>query len=102
MGTDGEWAEAEVVPDSFVINVGDLLARWTNDRWRSTLHRVTNPPRDPTGSTRRLSMVAFTGPNEAVEVACLPTCQGTDHPPKYPAVNAGEYVMGKIAASHDL
>ena len=102
MGADGEWVEAEVVPDSFVINVGDLLARWTNDRWRSTLHRVTNPPRDLTGSTRRLSMVAFTGPNEAVEVACLPTCQGTDRPPKYPAVNAGEYVMDKIAASHDL
>ena len=82
MGADSSWHEAEVVPDSFVINVGDLLARWTNDRWKSTLHRVTNPPRDLTGSTRRLSMVAFTGPNEGVEVACLPSCQSNQHPPE--------------------
>jgi len=102
MGDDGNWHEAAVVPDSFVINVGDLLARWTNDRWKSTLHRVTNPPRDLTGSTRRLSMVAFTGPNEAVEVSCLPSCQSAENPAKYAPVNAGEYVMDKIRASHDL
>ncbi|MCV6597370.1 MAG: hypothetical protein OIF40_09850 [Mangrovicoccus sp.] len=102
MGDDGQWQEAAVVPDSFVINVGDLLARWTNDRWKSTLHRVTNPPRDLTGSTRRLSMVAFTGPNEAVKVACLPSCQSPEHPPKYAPVNAGDYVMNKIRTSHDL
>ncbi|MEM1361504.1 MAG: 2OG-Fe(II) oxygenase family protein [Pseudomonadota bacterium] len=102
MGKDGAWHEAEVVPDSFVINVGDLLARWTNDRWKSTLHRVTNPPRDLTGSTRRLSMVAFTGPREDVEVACLPSCQSADSPAKYEPVQAGDYIMSKIRASHDL
>ena len=101
-GNDGVWREAGVVPDSFVINVGDLMARWTNDRWRSTLHRVSNPPRDWTGSTRRLSMVAFTGPNEATEVACLPTCHSAEAPPKYAPVKAGDYVMSKIRASMDL
>jgi len=79
--TDGVWKEAPVIPESFVVNVGDLLARWTNNRWRSTLHRVSNPPRHPTGSTRRLSMVAFTGPNEDWEVACLPSCQSHENPP---------------------
>lgn len=99
---DGVWREAAVVPRSFVINVGDLLARWTNDRWRSTLHRVSNPPRTLTGSTRRLSMVAFTGPNEDAEITVLPSCSAPGTPPKYPPVKAGDYIMGKIAASHEL
>lgn len=98
----GNWREAPVVPDSFVINVGDLLARWTNNRWRSTLHRVSNPSRDLTGSTRRLSMVAFTGPNEATEVACLPTCQSTEKPALYEPVTCGDYILSKIRASHEL
>lgn len=99
---NGQWREAPVVPDSFVINVGDLLARWTNNRWRSTLHRVSNPPRNLTGSTRRLSMVAFTGPNEHTEIACLPSCQSPENPPLYQPVNCGEYIMSKIKASHEL
>jgi isopenicillin N synthase-like dioxygenase len=96
---DGEWKEVGVVPQSFVINVGDLMARWTNDRWRSTLHRVANPGRGWECSTRRLSMVAFTGPNEASEVACLPSCCGVGNPPRYEPVMAGRYVLGKLTAS---
>ena len=99
---DGAWKEAGVVPESFVINVGDLMARWTNNRWRSTLHRVSNPDRGLTGSTRRLSMVAFTGPNENVEVACLPSCADAKHPPLFTPVKAGDYVRAKIAASMEL
>lgn len=101
-GRDGIWREAGVVPGSFVVNVGDLLARWTNDRWRSTLHRVSNPDRRLTGSTARLSMVAFTGPNEASEVACLPTCCGPGDPPRYEPVTAGEYVRAKLAESMEI
>lgn len=101
-GEDGVWREAGVVPDSFVINVGDLLARWTNNRWRSTLHRVTNPPRDLTGSTARLSMVAFTGPNEQAEVACLPSCQSEDNPANFEPVICGEYIMSKLRSSMEI
>jgi len=99
---DGEWKEAGVVPDSFVINVGDLMARWTNNRWRSTLHRVSNPDRGLTGSTRRLSMVAFTGPNENYEVACLPSCMDAAHPPLFEPVKAGDYIRAKLTASMEL
>lgn len=101
-GDDGLWYEAGVVPDSFVINVGDLLARWTNNRWRSTLHRVTNPPRDLTGSTRRLSMVAFTAPNENWDIACLPTCVSDANPAQFGPVKAGEYILSKIRTSMEL
>lgn len=102
MGLDGVWHEATVVPDSFVINVGDLLSRWTNDRWRSTLHRVSNPEHTSSGSTRRLSMVAFTGPAGDTMVSALPSCVSDDVPEKYTPVSAGEYIMSKIRASHDL
>lgn len=99
---DGDWADVPSLDGSFVINVGDLTSRWTNGRWRSTLHRVVNPPRHLTGSTQRLSMVAFTGPNEATKIACLPTCCSPDNPPRYEPVNAGEYIMAKIRESMEL
>lgn len=99
---NGVWRDAGVVPDSFVINVGDLMARWTNDRWRSTLHRVDNPSRDLTGSTQRLSMVAFTGPNEDWEVASLPSCVSAENPSRFPPVRAGDYIHAKIKASMEL
>jgi isopenicillin N synthase-like dioxygenase len=99
---DGTWSEAGVVPNSFVINVGDLMSRWTNGRWRSTLHRVSNPDRSLTGSTARLSMVAFTAPNESAEVTCLPTCVDAEHPAQYEPVLAGDYIRAKLTASMDL
>jgi isopenicillin N synthase-like dioxygenase len=94
----GRWHDVQARPDSFVINVGDLMSRWTNGRWRSTLHRVVNPPPDARG-VRRLSMVAFTGPSPDTEVVVLPTCVSADNPAKYEPVNAQAYVQGKLRAS---
>ncbi len=99
---DGAWKEVGIVPNSFIINVGDLMARWTNDRWRSTLHRVSNPPRHLTGSTARLSMVAFTAPNEAQQIVCLPSCCDAETPPRYAPVGSGDYVLGKLRESMEL
>jgi isopenicillin N synthase-like dioxygenase len=99
---NGVWRDVPHRTGSFIINVGDLLSRWTNDRWRSTLHRVVNPPRDARGSTQRLSVVFFTGPDRASEIGVLPSCVSDTNPAKYTPVNAGEYTRAKIAASHDL
>jgi isopenicillin N synthase-like dioxygenase len=81
------WIEVRPVPGTLVINAGDLIQRWTNDRWVSNIHRVVNPPRDRTSGTRRLSIVLFTGPNSDAEIACLPGCG----PTKYPAILAGKH-----------
>ena len=72
--SDGNWHDVPMIPGSFVINQGDLMARWTNDRWLSTLHRVANPPEEAKGGSRRLSIVFFHHPNYDATVSCLPTC----------------------------
>ncbi len=95
----GEWLDVMPVARSFVINVGDLMARWTNDRWVSTLHRVINPPRHLTGSTKRLSLVLFSGPNEDAIISCLPTCTDASRPVKYPPVRASVHTQEKLNAS---
>jgi isopenicillin N synthase-like dioxygenase len=91
-----DWIDVPPVPGTLVINAGDLLQRWTNDRWRSNLHRVVNPDRAVTGSTARLSIVLFTGPNPDAVVECLPTCHGPSNPAHYGPVTAFDYLMMKI------
>jgi isopenicillin N synthase-like dioxygenase len=75
------WRDVKPIPGTLVINAGDLIQRWTNDRWVSNVHRVINPPRGLTGSTRRLSIVLFTGPNADAEIATLPGCGESKYPP---------------------
>ncbi|MFM9887000.1 MAG: isopenicillin N synthase family dioxygenase [Burkholderiales bacterium] len=93
----GDWIDVRPVPGSFIINVGDLMARWTNDRWVSTLHRVVNPPPDDAGTARRLSIVFFHHPNQDAVIECIPTCATAGRPAKYPPITAGEYIMQKFA-----
>jgi isopenicillin N synthase-like dioxygenase len=90
------WIDIPAVPDGIVLNIGDLMAGWTNDRWRSGLHRVVNPPRDLRGSTRRLSLAYFVNPNYDALIECLPGCQDADHPALYPPVKAGEHRLQKV------
>ncbi len=80
-----DWIDVPAIPGTLVINAGDLIQRWTNDRWISNVHRVKNPPRDRKTGTRRLSIVLFTGPNSDAEISCLPGCG----PAKYPPILAG-------------
>jgi isopenicillin N synthase-like dioxygenase len=61
---EGSWFEVQPPPGHFVVNIGDLMAQWTNDRWVSTLHRVGNPPADAAGQARRMSLVFFPQPND--------------------------------------
>jgi len=93
----GEWVDVHPVPGSFIINLGDLMAHWTNDRWVSTLHRVVNPPSAQASDSRRLSLVFFHHPNQDALIECIPTCASAENPAKYPPISAGDYIMGKFA-----
>jgi isopenicillin N synthase-like dioxygenase len=96
---EGNWVGVASVPDAFVINIGDLMARWTNDRWRSTLHRVLDPASTTAATTRRQSMPYFQNANWSTKISCLPTCLRAGETPKYEPVIAGPHLMGKFRKS---
>lgn len=95
----GEWRPVPPVPGAFIINIGDLMALWTNDRWVSTLHRVVNPPPGPSGSTRRQSFAFFHQPNWDQEIACIPSCLEPGAEPRYEPVLSGPYLMSKFRST---
>ena len=97
MNRRGDWVDVKAHPASFVVNLGDLMANWTNDRWVSTLHRVVNPEPDRVLGSRRQTLVFFHQPNYDALIECLPTCQGPDNPAKYPPVTSGEHRSTKFA-----
>ncbi len=93
----GEWIVVPPVPGTLVINAGDLIQRWTNDRWVSNVHRVVNPNSDvPLRDNARLSIVLFTGPNADATIACLPGCG----PAKYPPILAGEHAAERMRQTY--
>ena len=81
-GPDGNWVDVPFVAGSFVVNIGDFLMRWTNDRWKSTRHRVVNPPQ---AAGERLSACHFIMPNHDALIECLPTCHGPGAAGEIPA-----------------
>ena len=83
----GDWVDVPTPPTSFVVNIGDLLMRWTNDRWLSNLHRVVNPPPGRGRAGARLSIAFFNHPNYDTLIECLPS-QG---PARHPPVRSGDY-----------
>lgn len=89
---EGQWVDVPILPDTFVVNIGELMARWTNDRWAATLHRVVNPPAAAGAQSRRQSLVFFHNPNYDAEIVCLPSCQDADTPPRYPPTTSGEHL----------
>jgi isopenicillin N synthase-like dioxygenase len=89
------WHDVPVIPGSFVVNQGDLMARWTNNRWRSALHRVANPPKEANGGSRRLSIIFFHHPNYDTTVACLPTCVAPGAAPAYEPITVSDYYIMK-------
>jgi isopenicillin N synthase-like dioxygenase len=87
----GDWFDVPLVPGSFVINLGDLMQRWTNDRWRSALHRVVNPPADKRVTSSRLSIVFFHHPNYDVTVSCLPSLLKAGEQPRHAPIGYSEF-----------
>lgn len=96
---DGSWAAVQPRPGEFVVNLGDMMAHWTNGRWASTLHRVVNPPVG-VAQSRRMSIGMFVHPNYDQSIACLPNCVPAGEAAKFPPITAGEHIRRKIEASH--
>lgn len=97
----GNWITAPTIEDAFIINIGDLMARWSNDRWVSTLHRVVDPvgvPGNPTA--KRQSMAYFMNPNYDANIEAIPTCVAEGTSPLYPPVRAGQYLVDKFTVSN--
>lgn len=95
----GDWVEVPPVDGAFVINIGDLMALWTNDRWVSTLHRVVNVAPERGGLKRRQSLAFFHQPDWFAEIACLPSCLGPDGTARHAPVLSGPYLMGKFRST---
>ena len=96
-GGDGSWWDVAPVPGTFIVNLGDLMAQWTNDRWVSTLHRVVNPPAARRVGSRRASIGFFHQPNHDALIECLPTCRPPDDPPRYAPTTSGAHLLAKTA-----
>jgi len=93
---DDAWHDVRPAPGQFVVNLGDMMGRWTNDRWKSTVHRVVNPPRVHATGSRRQTVGFFLHPNFDAQVTCLPTCADADHPARYAPILAGEHMLAKL------
>lgn len=92
--SEGEWIEAPAIKDTFVVNVGDMMSRWSNDEFTSTLHRVINK-----SGRERYSIPFFFGPSYETMIEPLTfSASGADQgKPHYQPVQAGEYVWQRLA-----
>ena len=93
---EGEWSEVEPLPDCLIVNLGDMMARWTNDRWRSTLHRVVNPPPGAGARSRRQSIAFFCHPNFDALVEAFPSCVPAGTAPRHAPILAGRHMRAKM------
>jgi isopenicillin N synthase-like dioxygenase len=95
LNKQNEWVAVTALPDQIVVNVGDMLQRLTNNRLKSTTHRVVNPPREMWG-TSRYSIPFFLHPRSEVSLACLESCIDENNPKAYGDMTAGEYLDERI------
>ena len=96
---EGRWTPAPIVAESLIVNLGDAMARWTNDRWRSTLHRVANPPVAVAATSRRQSIAFFHNANWDAVIECIPSCLVAGESPRYAPVTAGDHLMSKFRST---
>ncbi|MEM7653664.1 MAG: 2-oxoglutarate and iron-dependent oxygenase domain-containing protein [Pseudomonadota bacterium] len=89
---NGEWIEAPPIPGTFIINVGEQMARWTNDRFPATLHRVINR-----SGKERYSVPFFFDPDYDTMVETLPSCLEPGEPVRYPPISSGDHLMSRLS-----
>ena len=90
-----QWIDVPPREGHFIVNLGDMLQRWSNDLFVSTLHRVVN-----SSGVERFSIPFFFEPNFDCMVSCLPTCCSAEYPPKYAPVTSGRYLMARYQETH--
>ena len=95
LSKEGEWLPVKAGPGEIVVNVGDMLQRLTNDRLKSTTHRVVNPPREMWNSSR-FSIPFFLHPRSSMSLACLSSCISPYHPKLYEDYTAGFYLDERL------
>ncbi len=93
--TDGQWIPAKPLPHQIVINVGDMLQRHTNNRLKSTTHRVVNPPREKL-TEPRFSVPFFLHPKSNMDLSVLDSCISETNPKGYDDISAGQYLEQRL------
>lgn len=92
---NGDYIAVTALPSQVIVNVGDMLQRLTNNKLRSTTHRVVNPPREKWGNSR-YSIPFFLHPRSDMRLDCLPSCIDQNHPKQYHDISAGEYLEERL------
>ena len=95
LNKNNEWVSVTEIQDHIVVNVGDMLQRLTNNKLKSTTHRVINPPKELMG-TSRYSVPFFLHPRSDMPLNCLPSCIDEKNPKQYEDITAGEYLMERL------
>ncbi|KAL0960563.1 hypothetical protein HGRIS_005600 [Hohenbuehelia grisea] len=95
LNANKEWIQAPPIPGTLVVNLGDQFARWTNDVFKSTVHRAVNR-----NGIDRYSIPLFFGTDYNVKLEPIASCISPDKPSRYEVVTAGEYVKSKLAATY--
>jgi isopenicillin N synthase-like dioxygenase len=98
LGGDHAWHDVMPDPGALLVNLGDLTARWTNERWLSTLHRVKPPVVDGRIERRRSAAFFHDGDLDAL-IETIPTCLAPGEAPTYPPITVGEHLTAKLAGS---
>ena len=90
-----EWISVTALPEQIVVNIGDMLARLTNNKLCSSIHRVINPPKELWG-TSRYSIPFFMHPRSEMSLNCLESCITNENPKNYSDINAGDFLEERI------
>ncbi len=99
LSADGSWIAAPYVPNAVLINIGDLMQRWTNNKFCSTVHRVVHP-NGADSSKSRYSIAFFGHPNPETEIVCIEESRGTYRPAISPPIRAGDHILAQLNAAH--